>query len=124
MTKTSFQRKRSRPFRFSPTERERLASLSDVDLEAAAARDADNPPLDEARLRRMQIARDVRRVREMTGLSQPQFAARYRIGLGRLRDFEQARSEPDLVVRVYYLLIQQDPRRAEALIRDVEQESG
>ena len=75
----------------------------------------------EEQLRRMQIAREVRNIRERTGLSQPQFAARYRIALGRLRDFEQARSEPDVVVRVFYRLILEDPDRAEILIRQVEQ---
>ena len=80
--------------------------------------------LADAQLRRMQIAREIRRVRERTGLSQPQFAARYRIGLGRLRDFEQARSEPDLVVQVFYRLISEDPERAQALIHDVERASS
>jgi putative transcriptional regulator len=68
----------------------------------------------------MQVAREVRRIRERTGLSQPQFAARYRIGLGRLRDFEQARSEPDLLVRVFYRLIDEDPERAATLVKAVE----
>jgi len=68
----------------------------------------------------MQVARELRGIREQTGLSQPQFAARYRIGLGRLRDFEQARSEADLLVRVFYRLISEDPQRAETLVRAVE----
>jgi putative transcriptional regulator len=121
MNKTPFIRERGRAFRFSETERQRLERMSDAEIEANAATDPDNPPLTEEQLRRMQIAREVRNIRERTGLSQPQFAARYRIALGRLRDFEQARSEPDVVVRVFYRLILEDPDRAEILIRQVEQ---
>jgi DNA-binding transcriptional regulator YiaG len=47
------------------------------------------------------LAREVRLIREKTGLSQPPFAARFHIGLARLRDFEPARSEPDFIVRVF-----------------------
>jgi putative transcriptional regulator len=120
MSKTSFTRKRGEPFRFTAEERERLAGLTEIQIEAAASADPDIPPLEDAQLRRMQIAREIKRVREHTGLSQPQFARRYRIGLARLRDFEQARSEPDLLVQVFYRLISEDPKRAQTLIRDVE----
>jgi len=124
MSKTSFTRKPGQPFRFAADERARLNGLTKAQVEAAAESDPDNGPLADAQLRRMQIAREIRRVRERTGLSQPQFAARYRIGLGRLRDFEQARSEPDLVVQVFYRLISEDPERAQALIHDVERASS
>lgn len=120
MSKSSFIRERGAAFQFTAEERARLQGPTDAQIEAAARDDADAPPLDDARLRRMQIARGVRRVREATGLSQPQFAAHYRLGLGRLRDFEQARSEPDLVVQVFYRLISEDPDRAKALVDEVE----
>jgi putative transcriptional regulator len=120
MSRTSFIRERGRPFRFSPQERARLQGLTEAQVQAGANADADNPELTDAELRRMQVAREVRRIRERTGLSQPQFAARFRIGLGRLRDFEQARSEPDLLVRAFYRLIDEDPQRAEALVQAVE----
>ncbi len=122
MSKTSFTRKRSAPFTFSAEARARLEAMSEVDVAQAASGDPDNPILSDGQLRRMRTAREVRRVREATGLSQPQFAARYRIGLGRLRDFEQARSEPDLLLRVIYRLISEDPERAERLIAQVERE--
>jgi putative transcriptional regulator len=122
MSRTSFTREGGRPFRFSPQERARLQGLTDAQVQAGAGSDADNPELTEAELRRMQVAREVRRIRERTGLSQPQFAARYRIGLGRIRDFEQARSEPDLIVRIFYRLIDEDPQRAETLVKAIEEE--
>lgn len=120
MSKTAFVRKRGQTFQFSDEERRRFEAISEAEIQSAADSDPDNPPVGEAQLRSMQLAREVRKVRERSGLSQPQFAARYRIGLGRLRDFEQARSEPDLLVRVFYRLIDEDPRRAETLIEAVE----
>lgn len=124
MSKVSFSRKRGASFRFTDKERKRLKDVSDTEAEARALADLDNPPLSEQQLRRMVLAREVRLVREKTGLSQPQFAARFHIGLARLRDFEQARSEPDFVVRVFLRMIQEDPGKAERLVKLVERESA
>jgi putative transcriptional regulator len=96
--------------------------MTEAQIQAGAEGDVDNPPLGHAELAHMRVAREVRRIRERTGLSQPQFAALCRIGLGRLRDFEQARSLPDLLVMVFCRLIDEDPRRAETLTRAVEGE--
>ena len=119
MSKPSFTLKRGDKPALAEADRDRLQGVSEAAAVFAAQADPDNPPLDAERLRRMQIAREIRRVREGTGLSQSQFAARFRIGLGRLRDFEQARSEPDLIVRVFFQLVRDDPARAEMLIREV-----
>jgi putative transcriptional regulator len=124
MSKISFSRKRGASFRFTEKERNRFKDVSDAEAEARALADVDNPPLSEQQLRRMALAREVRHVREKTGLSQPQFAARFHIGLARLRDFEQARSEPDFVVRVFLRMIQEDPGKAERLVKLVERESA
>jgi putative transcriptional regulator len=124
MSEVSFKRKRGASFRFTAKERNRLKGVSDAEAEARALADVDNPPLSEQQLRRMALAREVRLVREKTGLSQPQFAARFHIGLARLRDFEQARSEPDFVVRVFLRMIQEDPGRAERLVKLVERDSA
>ena len=42
------------------------------------------------------LAREVRVLRQESGLSQPDFAARYGLALGTLRDWEQARAAPPL----------------------------
>jgi hypothetical protein len=42
----------------------------------------------------------------------------------RLRDFEQARSEPDFIVRVFLRMILEDPARADRLVRIVERQSA
>jgi putative transcriptional regulator len=124
MSKTSFSRKRGDSFKFSDSERKRLKNVSDAQAEAQAQADSDNPPLTEQQLERMALAREVRLVREKTGLSQSQFAARFHIGLARLRDFEQARSEPDFIVRVFLRMISEDPSKADRLVKLVERESA
>jgi putative transcriptional regulator len=124
MSKTHFTRKRGAPFRFPEGERRRLKKLSDADIEARALSDPDNPPLSQEQLKRMVLAREVRLTRERTGLSQPQFATRFHIGLARLRDFEQARSEPDFIVRVFLRMILEDPAKVDRLVKIVERQSA
>jgi len=121
MSKTSFSRKRGDSFKFSDSERKKLNNAGDG---KAGLVDADNPPLTERQLERMVLAREVRLVREKTGLSQSQFASRFHIGLARLRDFEQARSEPDFIVRVFLRMISEDPGKADRLVKLVECESA
>ena len=124
MSKVSFTRKRGAKFRFSDKDRARLDAASDAEVESRARADSDNPPLDKDQLNRMAVAREVRRVREKTGLSQPQFAARFHIGLARLRDFEQGRSEPDFIVRVFLRMILEDPSKADRLVKMVERDGA
>jgi putative transcriptional regulator len=70
----------------------------------------------------MVLAREVRLTREKLGLSQPEFAARFHIGLARLRNFEHARSEPDFIVRVFLRMIFKDPATADRLVKTVERQ--
>ena len=51
----------------------------------------------------------VRWVRKATGLPQEAFAARYRIPLGTLRDWEQGRREPDAAALAYLRVIEREP---------------
>jgi len=122
MSKTYFTRKRGARHRLSQKEKDRFDKITDAEIEAQALSDPDNPPLTKEQLRRMVLAREVRLTREKLGLSQPQFAARFHIGLARLRDFEQARSEPDFIVRVFLRMIYEDPAKADRLIKLVERQ--
>jgi putative transcriptional regulator len=87
---------------------EPLAPMSAADIEAAAARDPDAQPLTEdlARMRRMPRVKTLRRA---LALTQEEFAARYRIPVGTLRDWEQGRTEPDQPTRAYLTVIARDP---------------
>lgn len=78
-------------------------------IERAARADRDAQPLtpdDVNRMKRTPRAKIIRRALELT---QEEFAARYHIPLGTLRDWEQGRSEPDQPTRAYLTLIARDP---------------
>jgi len=72
-----------------------LAPMSAAEIETAAARDHENPPLTDARARKLRRVPRVKTLRRARALTQEEFAARYHIPLGTLRDWEQGRSEPD-----------------------------
>ena len=48
-------------------------------------------------------------IRRALDLTQEEFAARYHIPLGTLRDWEQGRAEPDQATRAYLTVIARDP---------------
>lgn len=50
-------------------------------------------------------------LRRALGLTQEEFAARYAIPLGTLRDWEQGRSAPDAATAAYLKVIAADPAR-------------
>jgi len=54
----------------------------------------------------------VKTLRRALDLTQREFAARYRIPLGTLRDWEQGRMEPDQPARAYLTVIAHDPEGA------------
>ncbi len=56
---------------------------------------------------------DVKRLRKRLGNTQEQFAARYRIGLDVLRNWEQHRNSPDPIARNLLEMIDRDPVMAE-----------
>jgi putative transcriptional regulator len=51
----------------------------------------------------------VKIIRRALGLSQDDFAARYHIPIGTLRDWEQGRAVPDQAARAYLTVIARDP---------------
>ena len=86
-----------------------MRSMTDEEVHAAALRDPDAQPLtddDMSRMRRVPRAKTLRRA---LGLTQEEFAARYQIPLGTLRDWEQGRAEPDQPARAYLKAIAGDP---------------
>ena len=78
-------------------------------IERAARADRDAQPLSEADLKRMKRTPQAKVIRRALELTQEQFAARYHIPLGTLRDWEQGRAEPDQPSRAYLTLIARDP---------------
>ena len=87
----------------------RFDALSDEAAHAAALNDPDAQPLSDAALSRMKPVARARTLRRALGLTQEEFATRYRIPIGTLRDWEQGRSEPDQPARAYLTVIAHDP---------------
>lgn len=95
-----------------------ILPMTDEEVEAAARSDPDNPPRTEADLAKMRRVPRVKTLRRALGLTQEEFAARYHIPLGTLRDWEQGRSEPDQPARAYLRVIAHNPKSVEKALRN------
>ncbi len=92
-----------------PTDWARVDAMTDEQVEAAALADPDARPMTpEQRAKARRVPR-VRTLRRALGLTQEEFAARYHIPLGTLRDWEQGRTEPDQPARAYLKVIASNP---------------
>jgi putative transcriptional regulator len=87
----------------------RFDAMSDAQRSKAAARDPDARPLTPEDFKRMKRTPQVRIIRRALGLTQEEFAYRFRIPLGTLRDWEQGAATPDQSARAYLTVIARDP---------------
>ena len=86
-----------------------MRSMTETEIEAAATADRDARSMT---IGELQLARRVPRaktLRRALNLTQQEFAVRYHIPLGTLRDWEQGRTEPDQPARAYLTVIARDP---------------
>jgi uncharacterized DUF497 family protein/DNA-binding transcriptional regulator YiaG len=81
------------------TEEERQAALSDSDA----------PPAAEAQLARARRVPTVAALRKKLNLTQEEFAARFHLPLGTVRDWEQGAHRPDKAAQVLLTVIGRDP---------------
>jgi putative transcriptional regulator len=91
-----------------PPDWSRLDAMTEEEIGAAARSDPDAEPLTEAQLKRMRRISPAKHLRWKLGLSQAEFAKRFHIPLGTLRDWEQHRTEPDRAARAYLKVIAVD----------------
>lgn len=84
-------------------------AMTDEERHAAALSDPDAQPIDEEKWRRMKKTPRAKIIRRALGLSQEEFAARFHIPLGTLRDWEQGRAEPDQAAQAYLKVIATQP---------------
>lgn len=94
----------------------RVDAMTDEEAEANALADPDNPPMTEEQLRAASRMPQVKVIRRALRLTQEEFAERYRIPLGTLRDWEQGRSQPDAPARAYLKVIATDPQGTAAAL--------
>jgi putative transcriptional regulator len=88
---------------------EPLSPITPQEVEAAALADPDARPFTREELARVRRVPRAKTLRRALGLTQEEFAARFRIPIGTLRDWEQGRSEPDQPARAYLTVIARDP---------------
>ena len=96
--------------REAPLESRPIRPMTDAEVEAAALDDPDARPLSEEDFRRARQTPRAKIIRRALQLTQEEFAARYHIPLGTLRDWEQGRAEPDQPARAYLRAIAGDPQ--------------
>src|SRR5713226_10742136 len=85
-------------------------------IERAARADRDAQPLTAGDLKRMKRTPQAKVIRRALALTQEEFAVRYHIPLGTLRDWEQGRAQPDQPTQAYLKIIACEPERVERLL--------
>lgn len=86
-----------------------MPPMTEEEISAAAAADPDARPMTSEQLRTAKRIPRIKTLRRALGLTQEEFAVRYHIPVGTLRDWEQGRSEPDQPARAYLSVIAGDP---------------
>lgn len=87
-----------------------LPGLTEAQINAAARTDPDNPPRTREREKHLKRVPQVKVMRRALRLTQEEFATRFRIPLGTLRDWEQGKSKPDQAARAYLTVIARNPK--------------
>jgi putative transcriptional regulator len=93
-----------------------MRPMTATEVKAAAAADPDARPMTAEELRTAKRVPRVKTLRRALGFTQEEFAVRYQIPLGTLRDWEQGRTEPDQPTRAYLKVIAKDPERVHRLL--------
>ena len=93
-----------------------MRPMTEAQVKAAAAADPDARPMTPAELARAKRVPRVKTLRRALGFTQEEFALRYQIPIGTLRDWEQGRTEPDQPARAYLKVIARDPERVRLIL--------
>ena len=94
----------------------RFDSMTDGERYAATLDDPDAQPLGENDLKQMKRIPRAKILRRALGLSQEEFAAKFHIPLGTLRDWEQGRCEPDQAAKAYLKVIAAAPETVQIIL--------
>jgi putative transcriptional regulator len=109
MKKGSITRFRLDPKKPPKTDWRAFDAMSEEERHRAAVSDRDCPPATEAQLARARRVPSVRALRKKLKLTQEQFAARFHLPLGTVRDWEQGAHRPDKAAQVLLTVIAKDP---------------
>ena len=95
---------------------EPLRPMTDAEVMEAALSDPDAQPLNPDDFKRMKRVPRSKIIRQALGLTQEEFATRFKIPLGTLRDWEQGAAEPDTCARAYLTVIARNPAAVTAAL--------
>ena len=109
MKKEGITRFRLNPKKPPKTDWRAFDAMSETDRRRAARSDPDCPPATKAQLARAQRVPNVRALRQKLKLTREEFAARFHLPLGTVRDWEQGAHRPDKAARVLLTVIARDP---------------
>ena len=84
-------------------------AMSEQERHRATLSDPDCPPATGAQLARARRVPTVRALRKKLKLTQEEFAARFHLPLGTVRDWEQGAHRPDKAAQVLLTVIAKDP---------------
>jgi len=84
-------------------------SMTEEERTAAAYSDHDARPMTDEEWAESPRVPRVKIIRRALGLSQDEFAVRFQIPVGTVRDWEQGRKQPDAAARAYLRVIAREP---------------
>jgi putative transcriptional regulator len=91
--------------------------MTEEQRNAAAMADPDARPMSDAEWKRARRVPRAWIIRRALKLSQAEFAARFHIPIGTLRDWEQGRKEPDAAAKAYLRVIACEPELVSKALR-------
>ncbi|MCB0000169.1 MAG: helix-turn-helix domain-containing protein [Anaerolineales bacterium] len=95
--------------RFNDADWAAFDTLSDEEVVAQAKNDPDAQPSSAAELQQFQRAVNVKTIRKQLAMTQEEFAHAFQLSLATLRDWEQARTQPDQAARTLLKIIAHNP---------------
>lgn len=87
----------------------RLESMTEEEIEDNALADPDNPPWTEDELANAWSPAETKKTRARLNMTQEEFAEKFQVPLGTLRDWERGVSIPDKSARTLLRVIAKDP---------------
>jgi len=109
MKKENITKLKLDPKKPSKSEWSDFDAMSEEQRHRAAVSDPDAQPATDAQLARARRVPSVRALRQKLNLTQEEFAARFHLPLGTVRDWEQGAHRPDKAAQVLLTVIARDP---------------
>jgi putative transcriptional regulator len=109
MKKRNITKFKLNPNRPPKTDWRAFDAMSEAQRHRAARSDPDSQPATKAQLARARRVPTVRALRKKLKLTQEEFAARFHLPLGTVRDWEQGAHVPDKAAQVLLTVIAKEP---------------